>query len=319
MPKVLIIEDEPALLSSMARGVSKLPGIETLKASNIDDAAVILDSEVPSLVLSDIDLPKRPGIEILGELGSRNMRVPVVFISAYLKAYGAQIPPNANVETREKPISLQELRDIVTNKTGSDADDATPFSVADYLQIACIGKHSIEITVASGDKDLGFLIVANGEIWTAVDQQGNGTKAFQRLVGKAGTTVTCKKLKRKPGDRTLTGNLLYLLLELAQVEDESTMDLDINSLLDGFDDVPKQQESTGNADSTEAQKSPVEPAFDDAWETGMNALLEKNYETALEAFLRAQKLKPEDTRVEANLVRLKELGFTVDEDETKRD
>ena len=147
MSRVLIIEDEAVLRSSMARGLGKLPGLEVFEAGSMDEAARLLDKARPDLVLSDIDLPDRSGIEIFGELGKRSIQAPVVLVSAYLKAYGPQIPRHANVEVHEKPIGLDELRKIVLRRLEHVVPpaDASPFTSVDVLQLACMGRHSVVI------------------------------------------------------------------------------------------------------------------------------------------------------------------------------
>src|SRR5690606_35563687 len=113
---VLLLEDEPVLRSSMARGLSKLPGVTVVEAGTLQAALDAIDADPPQMIISDIDLPDRSGLELLGELGRRNLAIPILYVSAYLKAYGALIPPHANVDVREKPIDLQDLRAIVRQR-----------------------------------------------------------------------------------------------------------------------------------------------------------------------------------------------------------
>ena len=110
MARVLLVEDEPVLRGSMARGIGKLPSVEVLEAGNLAEALAFIDATPPNAIISDIDLPGRTGLELIGELRRRDLTIPVLYVSAYLKAYRSQIPPNARVDILEKPVPLEQLR-----------------------------------------------------------------------------------------------------------------------------------------------------------------------------------------------------------------
>lgn len=287
MPRVLIVEDEAVLRTSMARGLRKAASLEVDEAGSLDEAVVFLDASPPDLVLSDIDLPGRSGIEILGELGVRGLKVPVIFVSAYLKAYGAQIPRHADVEVREKPVGLEELRQLVARRVGPSgpAAEASPFSAADFVQLACLGRHSVVIEKRRGAALDGAIVVSSGEVWSArlAAERGpeglDGVESLRRLLFEPGAVVTCRTLRGSPGERNVNGGWQELLLEAARIEDE-----------DG-----------------QAPPEGRDP-FDEAWEEGVAALLRKDYPAALGFFRRADSVRPGDRRVEANLTRLREMG-----------
>lgn len=296
MARVLIIEDEPTLRSSMARGLARLSEVAVVDSATLEGALALIDQSPPDVILSDIDLPDRSGLELLGELGRRNLKIPVVFISAYLKAYGPQIPRHAGVEVREKPVSLEELRRIVLMKTGESRSepDAAPFGVSDYLQLACLGQRSVIIEGQFGSLS-GSVIVVEGTAWSARDSLGEGEEAFRRLVLKTGGTVECRAHRGDPGPRNLFGGWEEMLLEAAQLEDER------QGRASGLvEPVPSLQ--------AEAEAPPPPDRFDELWEEGVMALLAKDYVKAAQAFVKARELRPNDGRVIANLDRLKKMG-----------
>lgn len=293
MPRILILEDEEPLRSSMARGIAKLPGITVVEAGSMDDAARALDESPPDLVFSDIDLPERSGVEILGELARRGLKVPVIFVSAYVKAYRAQIPRHADVDVREKPITLAELREIVQARLGRPEPDAsaesTPFSVADYLQLACLGRHSMAIELLSQNTPAGRLEVVAGELTFVADESGEGESAFSRLIPRLDLVPRCHTLRETPRPRNVHKGYEELLLDVARTEDESKARLG---------------EPASGADSFEA-----------AWKEGAEALLDRDFPTAARAFARAQRLNPADGRVAANLARLRDMGVFCEVDD----
>lgn len=294
MPRVLLIEDEAVLRTSMARALRKSPGLDVDEAATVDEALPLLDAAAPDLVLSDLDLPGRSGIEILGELGRRKIAVPVVFISAYLKAYGALIPRHANVEVREKPVGIDELRQIVASRvsTREKAHDSSPFSAADFVQLACMGRHSVAIELKRGGRVGGAIRICDGEIWSAWDDGGSGAAALRRILFAKDGLVTCRTLFDSPGPREVDGGWQELLIEAARIEDEEAAG-----------------HAAGPEEAPAPAAAPADAGFESAFDEGVGALLRKDYVSALRAFRRAGGLRPGDGKVEANLARLHDMGI----------
>ncbi len=302
--RILILEDEALLRTSMARGLHKLPGVEILEAGTVDEAAAILDRAPPDLVFSDIDLPGRTGIEILGELGKRGIHVPVVFISAFLRAYGSQIPRHANVDVRAKPVSIEELRAIAAERLGVAPNRASsPFSVIDYLQLSCMGHHTVEIAVQREGRMTGRIHVVAGEVWAAEDEKGAGVEAFRRLAFGSGGEVECRTLKAQPPQRNIDGTVDHLLLEAARLEDEARV-------VGPGGSIPVEPPRPPAAPPARPAAAPaVADPFDSVWEEAVSALLARDHARAYALFLEARRLRPGDRKVEANLARLRDMGI----------
>ena len=291
MPRVLILEDEAMLRSSMARGLAKLPGIDVVEAGSMADAVRVLEDSPPDLVFSDIDLPDRSGIELLGEMGKRAIHAPVVFVSAYLEAYRAQIPRHADVEVLEKPVGLEQLRRLVRERVGGDAPpSAAPFRVPDYVQLAGLGRHSVTLDVDDGAGCKGVIVMKQGELWFAEDRDGTGEEAFCRLAFHPTAKVECRTLTEEPESRNIEGSWEHILLERARLDDETDEDAE------------------GLSESSPAPSKEDGP-FTKTWDRGIVLLLAKKYSEALVLLEKAQKLRPDDKRVAANLERLREMGF----------
>jgi CheY-like chemotaxis protein len=216
---VLLIEDEPVLRSSMARGLGKMPGFSVIEAGNLAQALAVLDAAPPDAIVSDIDLPGRSGLELIGELRRRGLATPVLFVSAYLKAYRSQIPPNAQVEVLEKPVPLEQLRAWIADHVSASAERA-PFCAADYLQLACMGRHSVEIIIAAAPGGPGRIQVVDGQVWSAVDAYGKGSEAFKRCAFHRAGPIECHAIEGEPGPRDLEGGIEALLLDAARELDE---------------------------------------------------------------------------------------------------
>jgi CheY-like chemotaxis protein len=314
MRRVLIIEDESTLRSNVARGIGKL-GVLVDEAGTLNDALELIDRHPPDLVLSDIDMPDRSGLELLGELGRRGLKPPVVFVSGYLNAYRAQIPPHASIEVIEKPVSIEELRNVVSRRLGASvaSEEPSPFSVPDYVQLACLGRHSVIVEVELAAQHLGEVVVADGQLWSARDGDGAGLEALGRLAFGGRGTARCRRFTGSLPPRNLEGSWEYLLIEAARVTDEGGRDADSGDLHFELDPGPHRHSQlvaeSGTLRKAEPAKDADTLAFETAFDSGIDALLAKRHQEAVDAFRRALELRPDDAKARANLARLAELGF----------
>lgn len=329
---ILIVEDEQTLRHSMVRGLSKLTGVELADAATATEARRAIAQKKPDLVISDLSLPDGSGIDVASELDRLGHRIPIVFISAFLGKYKSRIPTRNDIEVYEKPVPLEQLRSIVERRLGVEDEAPSPFGVADYVQLAGMGRHSVLIEVR-GSTGRGEVFIHRGELWSAADKLGNGLEAFRRLAFLQSAQVTCRTLGRDDlPPRNIDGSAESVLLDAARAFDErgkTASDLDENWDA-AFTETrkntvvppapPSSRPATPRGSIRAARRSsrPAPAlsaaarakAFDDAYERGVDALLEKDYPTALVAFKEARELKPDDRRVVANLTRLRDMGYS---------
>src|SRR4051812_8101615 len=81
MTKILIVEDDDAIATGLALNL-KLAGRATLIARDGDEALARALAEDFGLVLLDINLPKRNGLEVLAAIRAADNLVPVIVLSA---------------------------------------------------------------------------------------------------------------------------------------------------------------------------------------------------------------------------------------------
>lgn len=218
---VLIIEDEPILRSSMTRGLSKIESIEVFSAGTLAEAAQILQRVKPRLVLSDLDLPDGVGVEVLQMLGQMEGPVSVVFISAFVDHFSEKIPKASNIEVYEKPLSLHKLRELVEKKLELENESGgLPFALADYIQMACVGQHSVEVLLHRKGEFAGRIIIQSGQLWSAVDAKGGGREAIYRMMFAEDFSVQCSTLRTEPGPQNISGHWEGILLDAARSFDE---------------------------------------------------------------------------------------------------
>src|SRR5882757_2570351 len=77
---VLVVDDEPMLRNLLSR-LLRMEGYAVIEAEDGQTALELIDSRQPDLVLLDVMLPARDGLDVLGDL-RQTSEVPVILVSA---------------------------------------------------------------------------------------------------------------------------------------------------------------------------------------------------------------------------------------------
>lgn len=107
--RCLVVDDEPAILRLVAVVLRDL-GCHTLTAGDAESALLIIESDHPDVVVSDIKLPGMDGVELARRIKSEsNSGTPVLLMSAFGE------PPNHKGDGfLAKPFDIDELIDLVS-------------------------------------------------------------------------------------------------------------------------------------------------------------------------------------------------------------
>ena len=79
---VLIVDDEEGILHSVS-GILTDEGYTAVTAADASRALSLVDSDAPDVVLLDVSMPGRDGLELLEELRGRHPALPVVMMSGH--------------------------------------------------------------------------------------------------------------------------------------------------------------------------------------------------------------------------------------------
>ncbi len=82
LTNVLITEDEARMREVMAMLLSDMP-IQIYEAADGEQAIEIFKNETIHLVITDLKLPKKEGMEVLKHIKQKNQEVPVIIITAF--------------------------------------------------------------------------------------------------------------------------------------------------------------------------------------------------------------------------------------------
>lgn len=112
--RILIIDDEPSLLKSMERDLRKLHDkYEVYTNSDSDEAVKLIDEKNIDLLITDIYMPGKEGLELIAEVNEKYPLLKIIAMSG-----GGSLDRNTCLEVAEKfgascslnkPFSRDEL------------------------------------------------------------------------------------------------------------------------------------------------------------------------------------------------------------------
>ncbi len=144
---ILIAEDDEAIATGLRLNL-KLAGYTPVVAVDGEEALAAINAHAPTLILLDINLPKRDGLEVLDELRRTENHTPVIIVSArqdeFDKVGALRLGADDYVT---KPFALAELLariDAVLRRTASNHVAKGPQPVASFGDVSvAVDTHQI--------------------------------------------------------------------------------------------------------------------------------------------------------------------------------
>ena len=112
---LLLVDDDPNTLASLSRAF-RLAGHEATVCDNAARAVELIRTETFDLILSDVVMPGRTGLELLEDLKKAGVKVPIILISGQANIEMAvKATKLGALDFLEKPISTEKLLVTVEN------------------------------------------------------------------------------------------------------------------------------------------------------------------------------------------------------------
>ncbi len=116
MKKILIVDDEEPIRRSI-RDILDVGDYELFEAGNGFEAMEIVKRESPELVITDIIMPEKEGIETIMELNEDYPEIKIIAISGGGRIGSEEVLSTVEelevVGTLKKPFSVSELFEMV--------------------------------------------------------------------------------------------------------------------------------------------------------------------------------------------------------------
>ena len=122
MSKILIVDDDELFRAMLIEMVQR-EGHQVSAAVNGNAALTAIEQSRPDLIITDILMPEKDGIELIMELARCESRIPIIAVSGGRRSISLEF----NLEsaklmgvraTLPKPFSREQLRSAITDALG---------------------------------------------------------------------------------------------------------------------------------------------------------------------------------------------------------
>lgn len=109
LPKLLIVEDDDDLREVMVDSLCSMK-VQLLVAENGLVGLQMIESLAPDAVLSDLNMPKMNGLEMLKSIRKKGLQIPVVLLSGYKDEKNtAEAQTWGVLDFLDKPCHIEDL------------------------------------------------------------------------------------------------------------------------------------------------------------------------------------------------------------------
>jgi CheY-like chemotaxis protein len=225
--KVLIVDDDPAVLELYRDLLSQLPSRpEIFTTTSGARALSMLKSEPFRLLLCDLKMPKMDGLQVLSIVRRRFPELRTVVMTAVhneefrSRAYALGVDlfwlkPDTQ---QNMEMFLQCIESLLGRDEEGGFRGVQSKSLMDLIQMECLSQSSTVLRITRGSLT-GRIWISSGELIDAETEGARGESAFLRILEwKSGTF---ENLPTEPNrERTIAKPANALLLEAAQAMDE---------------------------------------------------------------------------------------------------
>ena len=202
MKQILVVDDEPRI-AEICRDYLKRAGFEVITAINGDDALALARSRQPDLIVLDLTLPGRDGLDVTRALRQRS-NVPIIMLTARIeesdKLVGLELGADDYLTKPFSPRELVARVRAVLRRGESAAVQSEVVRAADVTldvprRKTRVGTRSVELT-SSEFQLLATLMRQPGRVFTRSQLldtiRGEEGDSFERAVD-----AHVKNLRRK--------------------------------------------------------------------------------------------------------------------------
>ncbi len=291
MPVALVVEGEMRSRARLAAYVRRVRGVSVITAASLAEVRVAIAIDPPDILVTAWRLPDGFGADVLRAVRAHDDPALTLVVLGEDEPQPSWIPKEVNVHVLRHPVSSLHIRKLLERSTRETLDRQPLLSPPEYLQLACMGRHDAVVECSRAGVVIGEIYVRDGQIWSALDEEGAGTEAFRRLV-RSDALARLKTAKGEPPLRNVHGQWEHLLLDAARLEDEESRRVAVEP-------VPVDDSEVGRQ-------------VDEHLRTAARCVLHRDLESAATHFAMASALQPEDDAIQKNLDGLGSLGFQSD-------
>ncbi|MEO8428240.1 MAG: response regulator [Verrucomicrobiota bacterium] len=231
--KILLLDDDEDLLDLYREILSRLPSKPQIYTAQSGARAIaLLESESFTLLVSDLNMPKMDGLQVLAIVRRKFPQLRTAVLTAVpdeqfrARAYAIGVDiyfekPGTNQEIK---LFLDCIESLLDQEVHGAFRGVQSKSLVDIIQLECLSQSSSALKITNGVQE-GKIWFQNGEVTDATTRDLIGELAFQKILSwKTGNFEILASDSERP--RTIFKSYQGLLLESAQAFDEAQAQAD---------------------------------------------------------------------------------------------
>lgn len=109
---LIVLDDEPDILEFL-RLILWENGYPIIPVENVDEAIAQIEKHKIGLILSDIRLPGKSGIELLKWVKDKRPEIPIILMSGFADFPRAEAERLGAIKVLSKPLDLKEILALI--------------------------------------------------------------------------------------------------------------------------------------------------------------------------------------------------------------
>ncbi|MBU0481087.1 MAG: response regulator [Proteobacteria bacterium] len=231
MKNILVVDDEDTIRITMSEWFAVAHAdaqYNVLLAADGKEAVKLLAAEKVDLLITDLNMPKMDGFELLAHMNNNYSSTPIIVMSAFATPdIKKKVIDLGAAQFIPKPFSFEDLEEIDFNrifappkKKNNGKGYVNGISLQSFLQLISIEAKTCTLQIKSGDKT-GTMYILNGELINALSGNLDGGNAARDIISwnDAGLTIEIDH-ECTNKDRKIQFTIMGLLMEAARLQDE---------------------------------------------------------------------------------------------------
>lgn len=187
---ILLVEDDPSALETFSQALAlSFPTFTVEKVTSAEEAEARIDEGFePALVITDVRLPGRSGLDLLFRLQERSANVRFILISGYTPPeLGRYAEGDRVLRYLAKPFEMSQLVSEVQNAFMHDqfSGSHSAINFIDILQVLNMSQRTALVELVDGERTVGEIYLVRGEVHHAATGDLEGEDAFRELCASA--------------------------------------------------------------------------------------------------------------------------------------